>query len=195
MGSASLKLDLLEFIKSLNLVSVIIYSVRLGEMYLDCKFIVLRSIWLGLVLSLIGRAVSDKNLWSDDIFSDNAGSDFLLAKTDEDPLSGQFSVIDDTEDDFFADSLIPGDLLADNFQSCVKKSGKVKAREQFCSSSEDNPNDSIYTESDGRILTAEEVEQYWCGNNPRKPGFPYSPVCSMQLFAGLLEDTLRSTLR
>ena len=195
MASASFKLNLLDFIKSLNLVSVIIFPVQLGEMYLDCKSIVLRSIWLGLVLSFFGRAVSDKNLWSDDIFSDNAGSDFLLAKTDEYPLSGQLSVIDDAEDDFFADNLILGDLLADNFQSCVEKSGKLRAREQSCSSSEDNPNASIYTESDERILTAEEVEQYWCGNNPRKPGFPYSPVCSMQLFAGLLEDRLTSTLR
>lgn len=144
MESASLKkLVLLVFIMNLSLVSVIFFYFRLGEMYLDCKFIFLHSIWLGLVMNFIGLAVSDNSLWPDDVSSDNAGSDFFLAETDEYSLRDQFSVIENTEDDFFADKFFANNLLVDDFQSCVKTSGKLRAREQFCSSSGDNPNDLI----------------------------------------------------
>ena len=60
-------------------------------MYLYCKFIVVCSVWLGLILNCVARAFSDISFLPNDVLGHDAGSDFSLsAETDEYFLTAQF---------------------------------------------------------------------------------------------------------
>lgn len=163
-------------------------------MYLPGVIIFIRSIWLGLVLNFVLSALSDTSFLSNDILADDTGSDVFLPETDEYSLTDQFPDTAPAGDDFFDDTLFADDILANNAQSCGQPLGKVRARENSCPSLEP-PAHSTFTESDERTLTADEVEKYWCGDNPAKLSLHHTPVCSLEPYTGPIVNNLRSYMR
>lgn len=171
----------------------------------------------------VAQALSDVNPFSnqvlgdDQILGDDLGSNSLHPRFDDHSFTDQSLNTDATEDDLsnnnnnkflsdtlgaynpiaddpFADNLLTDNLLADGGQSCVQVFGgsRLRARENSCTSPYDAPNLKSSAESE-RVPTAEEVEEYWCAQNPRKQGaLNLKPVCSVQPGALTFESLLRS---
>lgn len=176
-------------------------------------FIFIYPIWLGLGLNFVGGIVSDGNLFSIDVLGDDTGSNLFLPEVDEYSLTDQSLDTVATEDHLFDDKLLADNLLVDDrfatnlptdnvlddsvlsggVQSCVQAPGRLRARENSCSNPS-TPTNSDFTEEDQRVLTTEEVENYWCAKNPRKLNLGLKAVCNVQPLAGPFEEVLTSTL-
>lgn len=176
-------------------------------MYFICNSFILRFISICLVLGFIERAVpravSDNSIYANDVL-DDAGSNMFL---DESSLTSQFPDSFATGDNFVADNSPTDDLLTDKLptdnlvadnldvadaQSCAQPSNKLGAR-QSCLNS-DATGSSIYTPADERLLTQEEVDEYWCLGNVNTG----IPVCSVEEYkegdVKIRYDSLQSTM-
>lgn len=162
---------------------------------------------------------SNQVLGDDQILGDDLGSNFLHPRFDDYSLTDRSLNTDATEDnlfnnynsnynnnflsdnlgasypiadDPFADNLLADNFLADGGQVCVQAPGRLRARQNSCIGSYDAPNLKSSAEGE-RVPTAEEVEEYWCAENPRKQGaLNLKPVCSVQPGALTFESLLRS---
>lgn len=181
-------------------------------MYLACKFFILRSIWISLVLSFVEHVFSDTSMFANDIYDTDAGSNAFSDDANGYSMIGQSSdsvapgnslpdnlftdnllgdnLLGDNLGDNLGDSLLADNLLVDDTPSCVSPSTKLGARGQACTS-DANPNDSIYTAGDERLLTKDEVTEYWCWDLNI---LVTVPVCSLRLEETKFVEWLDSTL-
>lgn len=65
--------------------------------------------------------------------------------------------------------------------------GRIGVRSDFCSSDPQDPSSSGGSDGEaqpaGRILSAEDLENYWCSGSPRKLDLANIPVCEVALYA------------
>lgn len=117
-------------------------------MYSCSRYIVVHSIWLGVILNPHGQAFSDISFLSNDVLADDVRSDFLLPEPDnyssiDDSLRTSDQSLDMTNplsdnaatDDHFLDanglddSFFDENLFVADAQSCLQPPGKLRARQ------------------------------------------------------------------
>lgn len=88
-----------------------------------------------------------------------------------------------TISDFLASDPDPSSQCSD-FLS-LPLSSRIGARSDFCSSdpTQDPSSSSGEAQPAGQILSAEDLENYWCSGTPRKLDFANIPVCEVALYA------------
>lgn len=149
-------------------------------MYPTSRFFVQCPILIFLVLGLTNLVVSDLDLFTNDLYSDNTRTNNLLDNLDGSSLLGQFTNDIPTENNFLTNDILADNFIVDDIQSCRQPSKRLKVRQtdgQTCSNSE-APAESVFTPADERLLTDEEVRRYWC-SDPRYIGVTIIAVCSV----------------
>ena len=148
-----------------------------------------RSSGPSLLLLFIGSAISASCSFVDlgTSFSDDAALFFSeTPSSDLEPLD--FNTIDPPPltEEIFSDSYgtISGFLASDSSDcSGFLPLGRIGARTDFCSDAQDPRSSEAQPSSEGRILSADDLENYWCSGSPRKLGFANIPVCEVALYA------------
>lgn len=151
-----------------------------------------RSIVSPLLLLLLGSATSASSSFIDLSTSSDNEDIFFPETSSSDLESLDFNTMNPPllSEETLSDSYgTIGDFLTSDPSECsgFLPLGNVGARSDICSDDQ-NPSSGSNSEaqpSGDRILTAEDVENYWCSGS-RKLGFANIPVCQLELYS---EDT------
>lgn len=144
------------------------------------RFLVRLCMLIFLVLDLINLAVSDDNLFVNDLLGNDAGANDFLNNLDGSSLLDQSTNDVTTENNLFDNELLADNVGVDYVQSCHQPNTKLKRRQpdgQSCLSS-DSPGGSVFLPEDERVVSKSEVKKYWCS---RLGGILFAdfPVCSV----------------
>lgn len=149
-----------------------------------------RSIVSSLLLLFLGSATSVSCTFADLSTSSSDEENLFFSETptpDLEPLD--FNTINPPPltEEIFSDSYGSiGDLLASDPSECsgFLPLGGIGARSNFCSEKQDPSSSNGEAQpSTDRILSAEDVENYWCSGSPRKLDLANVPVCELELYA------------
>lgn len=84
--------------------------------------------------------------------------------------------------DFLATDSDPSPQCSDFLSPSLRR--RIGARSDFCSSDPtQDPSSNDEAQPAGRILSAEDLENYWCSGTPRKLDITNIPVCEVALYA------------
>ena len=127
----------------------------------------------------------------DSFFSDPTSSeleplDFTSVVNPPPPLTEEIfsDSYDSTISDFLASDPDPSSQCSGFFP--LPLNSRIGARSDFCSPDpiqDPSSNDGVQAQPAGQILSAEDLENYWCSGTPRKLNLANIPVCELALYA------------
>lgn len=142
-----------------------------------------------LLLLFICSAISASCSFVDFGTFSNDDAAFFFSETPSSDLEPvDFNIIDlpPLTEDLFSDSYGTfSNFLASDPSDCsgFLSLGGIRARTDFCSDAQDPSSSEAQPSAENRILSADDLENYWCSGSPRKLGFANIPVCEVALYA------------